>query len=238
MCVGAPSGAGVRCGKGGATASTAHIATTASEIAGVANGRSLVNRVHETSALIDLLDAVRLGMSGTLVLRGEAGIGKTALLERAVSSASGFRVVRALGIESEMELVFAGLHQIVAPFLPHLDRLPAPQRDALASAFGLMASRPPDRFQVGLATLTLLADAASEQPLLCIVDDTQWLDLESAEVLAFVARRLVADRIALLFAVREPAERRVPLNGLPELHIGGLLADDVRSLLATIVARP
>jgi len=137
-----------------------------------------------------------------------------------------------------MELVFAGLHQIVAPFLPHLDRLPAPQRDALASAFGLMAGRPPDRFQVGLATLTLLADAASEQPLLCIVDDTQWLDLESAEVLAFVARRLVADRIALLFAVREPAERRVPLNGLPELHIGGLLADDVRSLLATIVAGP
>jgi DNA-binding CsgD family transcriptional regulator len=204
----------------------------------LAIGRSLVNRVHETAALNALLDAVRLGMSGTLVLRGEAGIGKTALLEGAVACASDFRVVRALGIESEMELGFAGLHQIVAPFLQHLDRLPRPQRDALASAFGLMAGPPPDRFQVGLATLTLLADAASERPLLCIVDDTQWLDLESAEVLAFVARRLVADRIALLFAVREPAERRVPLTGLPELHIGGLLAEDVRRLLATIVAGP
>jgi DNA-binding CsgD family transcriptional regulator len=177
-------------------------------------------------------------MSGTLVLRGEAGIGKTALLERAVSSASDFRVVRALGIEWEMELGFAGLHQLVAPFLSRLDRLPTPQRDALASAFGLMAGRPPDRFQVGLATLTLLADAAAEAPLLCVIDDTQWLDLESAEVLAFVARRLVADRIALLFALREPAERRVPLTGLPEIHIGGLLADDVRSLLATVVASP
>jgi DNA-binding CsgD family transcriptional regulator len=223
---------------GRVTVSTPHVATITPEIAGVANGRSLVNRVDETAALHALLDAVRLGMSGTLVLRGEAGIGKTALLERAVASASDFRVVRALGIESEMELGFAGLHQLVGPFLPQLDRLPSPQHDALASAFGLMAGRPRDRFQVGLATLTLLADAASEQPLLCVVDDTQWLDLESAEVLAFVARRLVADRIALLFAVREPAERRVPLSGLPELHIGGLLAEDVRSLLATIVAGP
>jgi DNA-binding CsgD family transcriptional regulator len=217
---------------------TPQAATSTTEIARAPNGRSLVNRLHETAALNALLDAVRAGMSGTLVLRGEAGIGKTALLERAVSSASDFRVVRALGIESEMELGFAGLHQLVSPFLTQLDRLPTPQRDALASAFGLMAGRPPDRFQVGLATLTLLADAASEQPLLCIVDDTQWLDLESAEVIAFVARRLVADRIALLFAVREPAERRVPLNGLPDLHIGGLLAEDVRSLLATIVAFP
>jgi len=213
-------------------------ATTPIEPGVPATGRALVNRVYETAALNALLEAVRLGMSGALVLRGEAGIGKTALLERAVSSASEFRVVRALGIESEMELSFAGLHQMVAPFLPRLDRLPTPQHEALASAFGLMAGRPPDRFQVGLATLTLLADAAAEQPLLCIVDDTQWLDLESAEVLGFVARRLVADRIALLFAVREPAERRVPLSGLPELHIGGLLAQDVRSLVATVVAGP
>src|SRR3981081_4369781 len=205
---------------------TVRLATTsATEITGSAGGRSLINRVRETAALEALLDAVRAGMSGTLVLRGEAGIGKTALLERAVSSASDFRVVRALGIESEMELGFAGLHQLVRPFLTQLDRLPTPQRDALASAFGLMAGRPPDRFQVGLATLTLLADAASEQPLLCIVDDTQWLDLGSAEVLAFVSRRLVADRIALLFAVREPAEGRVPLSGLAELRVNGLPAE-------------
>jgi len=151
--------------------STAHIATTASEIAGVANGRSLVNRVFETTALVGLLDAVRLGMSGTLVLRGEAGIGKTALLERAVSSASGFRVVRALGIESEMELVFAGLHQIVAPFLPHLDRLPTPQRDALASAFGMMAGRPPDRTQVGLVKVFRKLSVASRTQLARILVD-------------------------------------------------------------------
>src|SRR2546427_1431000 len=238
MCVGAPSGAGVRCGKGGATASTAHIATTASEIAGVANGRFLVNRIYETAALNGLIDAVRLGMSGTLVLRGEAGIGKTALLDRAVGSASGFRVVRALGIESEMELVFAGLHQIVAPFLPHPDRPPTPQRDALAWGLGMMAGRPPDRFQVGLATLTLLADAASEQPLLCIVDDTQWLDLESADVLGFVARRLYADRIAFLFAVHEPIERRMALTGLPELQIGGLIDLDARKLVASVATGP
>ena len=146
--------------------------SSATEIAGPASGHILVNRVRETAALSALLDAVRLGMSGALVLRGEAGIGKTALLDVTVSSASDFRVARALGIESEMELGYAGLHQLVSSFLSHLDRLPAPQRDALASAFGLMAGRPPDRFQVGLATLTLLADAASEQPLLCIVDDT------------------------------------------------------------------
>lgn len=205
---------------------------------GTATSTGLVNRAREMEALDALLNAVRDGLSGTLVLRGQPGIGKTALLECAVDSANDFLVTRALGIESEMEFGFAALHQLVLPFLPHLDRLPAPQHDALASAFGLMAGRPPDRFQVGLATLTLLADAASDKPLLCIVDDTQWLDLESAEVLSFVGRRLVADRIALLFAVREPAERRVPLTGLPELHIRGLAAEDARSLLATVVAGP
>ena len=205
---------------------------------GTATSTGLVNRAREMEALDALLNAVRDGLSGTLVLRGQPGIGKTALLECAVDSANDFLVTRALGIESEMEFGFAALHQLVLPFLPHLDRLPAPQHDALASAFGLMAGRPPDRFQVGLATLTLLADAASDKPLLCIVDDTQWLDLESAEVLSFVGRRLVADRIALLFAVREPAERRVPLTGLPELHIRGLAPEDARSLLATVVAGP
>ena len=202
---------------------------------GATQGPDLVNRAHEKAALAAILDAVRLGMSGTLVLRGEPGIGKTALLEHMVSAASDFRVARAVGIESEMELGFAGLHQLVVPFLPQLDRLPVPQRDALASAFGLLAGTPPDRFQVGLATLTLLADAASKKALLCLVDDAQWLDIESSEVLAFVARRLYADRIALIFAVREATERRGALTGVPELHIGGLLADDVRRLLATIV---
>src|SRR6266436_3012492 len=118
----------------------------------------LVDRTREMAALDALLEAVRLGMSGKLIVRGEPGIGKTALLEHAVAAASDFRVVRAVGIESEMELGFAGLHQVVVPFLTQLDRLPVPQRDALASAFGLLAGTPPDRFQVGLATLTLLAD--------------------------------------------------------------------------------
>ncbi len=213
-------------------------ATTATKTARAASGRILVNRVHERAALDALLDTARSGLSGTLVLRGEAGIGKTALLECAVSSTHDFRVVRALGIESEMELGFAGLHQLVVPFLPRLELLPAPQYHALASAFGLIAGGPPDRFQVGLATLTLLADAAADVPLLCVIDDTQWLDLESADVLAFVARRLYADRIAFLFAVREPTERRVPLAGLPELNIGGLSNGDARELLASVAAGP
>jgi predicted ATPase len=137
-----------------------------------------------------------------------------------------------------MELGFAGLHQLVVPFLPRLERLAAPQNQALASTFGLIGGGPPDRFQVGLATLTLLADAAADVPLLCVIDDTQWLDLESADVLAFVARRLYADRIAFLFAVREPTERRVPLAGLPELNIGGLSNGDARELLACVAAGP
>lgn len=208
----------------------------ATQIIGAPEG--LLDRARERAALDALLDTARSGLSGTLVLRGEVGIGKTALLDRAVGSASDFRVVRALGIESEMELGFAGLHQLVVPFLPRLERLPGPQYHALASAFGLIAGGRPDRFQVGLATLTLLADAASEMPLLCVIDDTQWLDLESADVLAFVARRLYADRIAFLFAVREPVERRVPLAGLPELQIGGLTNDDAHKLLAFVATGP
>jgi hypothetical protein len=198
---------------------TLQAGTSATNTVEASNGFGLINRVRETATLEALLDAVRQGMSGALVLRGQAGIGKTALLERATCSAPDFLAIRALGMECEMELGFAGLHQLVLPFLPHLDRLPVPQRDALGAAFGLITDPPPDRFQVGLATLTLLANAAAEQPLLCIIDDAQWLDMESSEVLAFVARRLIADRIALLFAVREPAERRTGLTGLPELWI-------------------
>jgi DNA-binding CsgD family transcriptional regulator len=205
---------------------------------GPSSGPRFINRESEKRALEALLDDVRHGLSGTLVLRGEAGIGKTALLEGAISSAADFRVVRALGVESEMELPFAGLHQLVAPFLRRIDGLPAPQHDALASAFGFVAGASPDRFQVALATLTLLAEAASRRLLLCVVDDAQWLDVESGEVLAFVARRLVADRIAFLFAVLEPAERPVQLTGLPELRVERLHADDARSLLAAVAAVP
>jgi DNA-binding CsgD family transcriptional regulator len=214
------------------------LAGTAIGTVGTPYNQGLVDRARERAALDVLLDAVRHGLSGTLVLRGEAGIGKTALLEWAIGSANDFRVVRALGIESEMELGFAGLHQLVVPFLSRLERLPTPQRHALASAFGLIAGGPPDRFQVGLATLTLLADAAADEPLLCVIDDTQWLDLESAEVLGFVARRLYADRIAFLFAIREPTERRVSLAGLAELPVGGLTDPDAHALVASVATGP
>jgi DNA-binding CsgD family transcriptional regulator len=192
----------------------------------------------ETATLDGLLNAVREGLSRTLVLRGEPGIGKTALLEYTIQSATDFRLTRALGIESEMEFSFAGLHQLLVPFLPRLRELPGPQQDALQSAFGLVVGAAPDRFQVGLATLTLLAAAAAEQPLLCVVDDAQWLDLESGEVLAFVARRLYADRIALLFAVRDGAGPRRRLEGLSELFIDGIPEADARELLASVVAGP
>ena len=139
-----------------------------------------------------MFDAARAGRSGVLVVRGAPGIGKTALLEDAIESASGFRVARTAGVESEMELAFAALHQLCAPMLDRVDRLPGPQRDALGVAFGLSAGDVPDRFLVGLAALSLLSEVAAEQPLLCVVDDAHWLDLVSAQVLGFVARRLLA----------------------------------------------
>ena len=137
----------------------------------------LVDRTQEQAALDSLLEAVRLGLSGKLVIRGEPGIGKTALLDHAIATARDFRVVRTVGIESEMQLGFAGLHQLVVPFLPQLDQLPAPQQNALGSAFGVISGPAPERFQVGLATLTLLAKAAGDKPLLCVIDDAQWLDV-------------------------------------------------------------
>ena len=140
-----------------------------------------------------------------LVLRGEAGIGKSALVEYLARSAAGCRVARAAGVESEMELPFAGLHQLCAPMMGYVDRLPGPQRDALTVAFGLSAGSAPDRFLVGLAVLSLLAEAAEQQPLICVVDDVQWLDRVSAQTLAFVARRLLAERVAVVFAVRGQA---------------------------------
>src|SRR3954447_5170054 len=147
----------------------------------------LVDRVAERDVLDKLVAGVRSGQSGVLVLRGEAGVGKSALLLHLSGAATGCRIARAAGVESEMELPFAGLHGLCAPLLDHLQHLPGPQRDALSTAFGLSTGPPPDRFLVGLAVLSLLAAAADEQPLVCIVDDAQWLDRVSAQTLAFVA---------------------------------------------------
>jgi predicted ATPase len=149
----------------------------------------LLGRLPERAALSQLLDRARAGRSGVLVLRGEPGAGKTALLDWAIESAARLRVVRVAGVESEMELAFAALQQLCAPMLDKLDALPDPQREALGVAFGLSTGPPPDRFLVGLAALGLLSEAAQEQPLLCVVDDAQWLDRASAQALAFVARR-------------------------------------------------
>src|SRR3954466_4043480 len=164
---------------------------------------SLKGREEELRTLDQLLEAVRAGDSRALVLRGEPGIGKSALLEHAVESAPEFRVARAAGVEAEMELAFAALQELCAPLLGRLELLPAPQRDALGVAFGRHAGAPPDRFLVGLAALSLLAEGAGAQPLLCRVADAQWLDRASAQALAFVARRLFAESIALVFATRE-----------------------------------
>ena len=167
---------------------------------------ALVDRQRERQALDSLLEDLRSGRGRALVVRGEAGVGKSALLEYAAGAAADMRVARAVGVESEMELAFAGLHQLCAPLLDRLERLPAPQREALGIAFGLRGGGAPDRFLVGLAVLTLLSEAAEDRPLLCLVDDAQWLDRASAQVLAFVARRLLADPVGLLFAARDPGE--------------------------------
>src|SRR4051794_36016897 len=196
-----------------------------------------VNRVSECDALERLVAGVRAGQSRVLVLRGEAGVGKTALLRHLSSAATGCRIARAAGVESEMELAFAGLHALCASMLGRLQNLPPPQRDALGTAFGLSAGPPPDRFLVGLAVLSLLADAAEEQPLVCIVDDAQWLDRVSAQTLAFVARRLLAERLGLVFAVRETGEG-LEFDGLPELSIGGLAEDHARVLLDAAIPGP
>jgi DNA-binding CsgD family transcriptional regulator len=183
-----------------------------------------------------MVAGVRAGRSQVLVVRGEAGVGKTALVDYLVGSSAGCRIARAAGVESEMELAFAGLHQLCAPMMAYLDRLPGPQRDALAVAFGLSTGSAPDRFLVGLAVLGLLAEMAEEQPLVCVVDDAQWLDRVSAQTLAFVARRLLAERVALVFAAREPVPGPGdPLVGLPELVVTGLRHGDARALLDSVV---
>ncbi|MDB5065746.1 MAG: LuxR family transcriptional regulator, partial [Chloroflexi bacterium] len=195
--------------------------------------KRLRDRRRERDALDRLLGAVHEGRSGVLVLRGEAGIGKTALLDHAVGSASGVRVARVTGVESEMELSFAGVHQLCGQMLDRLDRLPAPQREALGAAFGLTAGAAPDPFLVGLAVLSLLADVAEEQALLCVVEDAQWLDQASAQVLAIAARRLYAESVAMLVAIREPCAAP-EFEGLPELRVVGLADRDARELLEAV----
>ncbi|MCX4968112.1 LuxR C-terminal-related transcriptional regulator [Streptomyces sp. NBC_00654] len=199
--------------------------------------RGLRGRRSECGALDQVVADAGAGRSQVLVLRGEPGVGKSALMEYLVGSAAGFRILRATGVESEMELAFAGLHQLCMPMMGHLDRLPGPQRDALSIAFGLSAGSAPDRFLVGLAVLSLLAEEAEERPLVCVVDDAQWLDLVSAQTLAFVARRLLAERLALVFAVRAstPAPGDDPLAALRELVVRGLRDDDARALLDSVV---
>ncbi|KAB8194744.1 AAA family ATPase [Nonomuraea phyllanthi] len=199
-------------------------------MAGMASAVRLHGRRIECDRLDRIAAAVQTGRSAALVLRGEAGIGKTALLEHVRDSASGCRIASAAGVESEMELAFGGLHQLCAPFLDRLLQLPEPQRVALETAFGLRAGTPPDRFLVGLAVLSLLAEVAEKEPLICLVDDAQWLDQVSAQTLAFVARRLLVEPIGLVLAVREP-DLETELSGLPQLEVGRLNDGDARALL-------
>jgi DNA-binding CsgD family transcriptional regulator len=192
----------------------------------------LRGRAGECARLDELLSAVRRGESGALVLRGEAGMGKTALLDYVSRVCEGCRVIRAGGVESELELPFAALHQLCMPLLDNLETLPALQLDALRTAFGLRSGPRPDRFLVGLAVLTLLSDAAEPQPLICVVDDAQWLDRCSAQVLSFVARRLQAESVMALFAERDQ-DQPTELAGLPELALQRLSDTDARELLAS-----
>jgi DNA-binding CsgD family transcriptional regulator len=192
----------------------------------------LRGRRTESVVLEGIIMALRQGESRTLLLLGEAGIGKTALLEYLIQAASGLRVLRAIGVESEMELDYAPLHQLCAPILERVERLPGPMREALEIVFGLREGPGPDRLLVGLGVLTLLSEAVEEGSLLCVVDDAQWLDQASARTLAFVARRLLAEPVGLVFAAREAAQE---LRGLPQLEVRGLGDQDARVLLARAV---
>ncbi|WP_273734288.1 helix-turn-helix transcriptional regulator [Mycolicibacterium septicum] len=197
---------------------------------------SLLGRVSECAALRTLVSGGRSGGSAVMVVRGEAGVGKTTLLDYVVEHAPGFRVTQVAGVESDMELAFAGLHQLCAPLLDHLDKLPEPQRDALSVAFGRGVGPVPDRFLVGLAVLSLLAAAADRKPLLCVIDDAQWLDQVSVQTLGFVARRLLAEPVVLVFGVRDGHDGATDvLPGLPELRLQGLADSDARDLLDSVV---
>ncbi|HEY0813403.1 MAG TPA: AAA family ATPase [Pseudonocardia sp.] len=198
----------------------------------------LLGRGHECETLSTLVAAAKAGRSQVLVLRGEAGIGKTALLDYLLDRAAGCRVGRAAGVESEMELAYAGVHQLCGPYLERIDQLPAPQRDALGTAFGLRSGHPPDRFLVGLAVLTLLSSVAHDLPLVCVVDDAQWLDQASTHMLEFVARRLRTEHVTMVFAVRESDADVAALAGLPELVVHGLTRRDAEELLDASVPGP
>jgi len=193
---------------------------------------SPLGRVNECAALDRFVAAVWAGEARSLVLRGEAGIGKTALLQYLIGSALGFKVVRAVAVESEMELAYASLHQLCGSMLDRLPRLPAPQREALEMVFGLSGGAAPDRFLVGLGVLGLFSEVSEERPLLCVIDDAQWLDQASALTLAFVARRLLAEPVGIVFAAREPGEE---LQHVPELEVRGLSDRDARALLGSAV---
>ncbi len=193
---------------------------------------ALLDRQQERAVLDGLLEHLRSGHGRALVLRGEAGVGKSALLEYLVRAATDMQVVRAAGIESEMELAFAGLHLLCSPMLNRLKTLPDPQRDALEVAFGLREGTAPDRFMVALAVLTLLSEVAEARPLLCVVDDAQWLDKASAQVLTFAGRRLLAEPVGLVFAAREPGGQ---FSGMTDLELGGLPDHDAQVLLRSVV---
>jgi DNA-binding CsgD family transcriptional regulator len=191
---------------------------------------AFLDRVSEREALDLVLAQARSGQSGVLVLRGEAGIGKTALLRYATDRASEFRIAQSTGVEAEMELPFAGIHQICAPLLDRIEILPQPQQDALGVALGLASGDVPNRFLVGLAVLGLLSAGAEHQPLLCLVEDAQWLDEASGLILGFIARRLLAESVAVVVAIREPTARH-DFDDLPQLVLHGLAEDDARTLL-------
>ena len=199
---------------------------------------ALLDREHERSTLDDLLFAVRQGESRVLVVRGDAGVGKTALLEHVVGTTSGTRLLRTQGVESEMELAFAALHQLCAPLLGALSELPAPQRAALETIFGHRAGPAPDRFLAGLAVLSLFASAAYEGPSICLVEDAQWLDQASAQLLGFVARRLRVESILMVFVTRATGAELPVLQGLPQLEVAGLRDSDARVLLGSITPTP
>src|SRR5580700_8996482 len=202
---------------------------------GVREPARLTGRLNERGVLDRLVADVRAGEGRALVVRGEPGVGKTALLDYLAERASGCLVARAAGVQSEMELAFAGLHQLCAPMLDHAESLPRPQREALRTAFGLSAGPVPDRFLVGLAVLGLLSETAGERPLVCAVDDQQWLDGASAQALGFAARRLAADPVGLVFAARVPGQ---DVAGLPGLVVEGLAEDDARELLESVLTGP
>src|SRR4051794_18940280 len=215
-----------------ATLSSQTVATSTAAARTTHPDGRLRGRASECALLDDLVSAIRRGESRSLVLRGEAGIGKTALLEHLIASAPDATVVRAVGVQSDMELAFAGLHQLCGPLLDRLGRLPAPQRQAMEIVFGLATGEAPDRFRVGLGALSLFSDVAEQRPLLCVVDDAQWLDHASALTLAFVARRLLAEPVAIVFAARVPGEELLDVR---ELEVNGVRNEDARALLSSAV---